>query len=48
MQQLLELLHDIAENKENKMSAFNLAVVFAPSIMLYKHVSSLTTVKIIQ
>lgn len=40
MQQLLELLHDIAENKENKMSAFNLAVVFAPSIMLYKHRSS--------
>lgn len=39
LQLLLQLLHEIANNKENKMNARSLAVVFAPSVMLYKHVS---------
>lgn len=39
LQQLFELLHEIANIKENKMSACSLALVFAPSIIQYKHVS---------
>ncbi|XP_028391263.1 rho GTPase-activating protein 19-like isoform X2 [Dendronephthya gigantea] len=40
LQQLLELLHEIANIKENKMSACSLALVFAPSVIQYKHKSS--------
>jgi hypothetical protein len=41
LQQLLELLHEIANIKENKMSACSLALVFAPSVIQYKHVSEI-------
>ena len=42
LQQLLELLNEIANTKENKMSACSLALVFAPSVIQYKHVSKIT------
>ncbi|XP_046850221.1 rho GTPase-activating protein 19-like isoform X2 [Xenia sp. Carnegie-2017] len=41
LQQLLLLLNEIANIKENKMTAQNLATVFAPSVIHYKHKSSL-------